>query len=435
MFIEQYKLDRNPFAEDSVRPLFVSQSMREISALIRQVGEGKIQSLLVSGAAGVGKTTLLSQRVRGFKDLPLSWVSPDIDSPRRLLEKLLHDLGPGPVEGSVEELRNILQVYLTHQRVNGRLSVVIVDGLERQRTDVVALLRSLLQLKARHLPLLQFVFLTRNDELVDEIMADHETNNRAVTAKHARLIGFTLEETHSYLRICLQGAGCEWANDLIPDNVVLDVQAFTQGVVGDINALCCDALNELAKQNVDIVKTPRLSSTIIKGVGARLHLRHAPDNWSRTIDETLSPDAVRIADLSGLKIEAARLVVSSGGQQLAEISLSRPRMILGRDPTCDISLDSTYLSRYQNLFMQTDGGWMIIDLNSTNGCFVNGRRVREHKLRDGDFIAVGHHQLRFAVAGKRDEPEKVEQPKTISPNDDTISTDVSAERQQWSALQ
>jgi hypothetical protein len=48
---------------------------------------------------------------------------------------------------------------------------------------------------------------------------------------------------------------------------------------------------------------------------------------------------------------------------------------------------------------------------------------------------VGHHQLRFAVAGKREEPEKVEQPKTISPNDDTISTDVSAERQQWSALQ
>ena len=32
---------------------------------------------------------------------------------------------------------------------------------------------------------------------------------------------------------------------------------------------------------------------------------------------------------------------------------------------------------------------------STNGCFVNGRRVREHHLRDGDLIAVGHHQLRF----------------------------------------
>jgi pSer/pThr/pTyr-binding forkhead associated (FHA) protein len=38
---------------------------------------------------------------------------------------------------------------------------------------------------------------------------------------------------------------------------------------------------------------------------------------------------------------------------------------------------------------------MLIDLSSTNGCFVNGRRVREHRLRDGDLIAVGHHQMRF----------------------------------------
>ena len=80
---------------------------------------------------------------------------------------------------------------------------------------------------------------------------------------------------------------------------------------------------------------------------------------------------------------------------MAEISLNRPRMVLGRDDSCDISLDSRYVSRYQNLFMETPDGWLLIDLSSTNGCFVNGRRVREHRLRDGDLIAVGHHQLRF----------------------------------------
>ncbi len=71
-------------------------------------------------------------------------------------------------------------------------------------------------------------------------------------------------------------------------------------------------------------------------------------------------------------------------------------MVLGRDNSCDISLDSRYVSRYQNLFMETPDGWLLIDLSSTNGCFVNGRRVREHRLRDGDLIAVGHHQLRFS---------------------------------------
>jgi pSer/pThr/pTyr-binding forkhead associated (FHA) protein len=71
-------------------------------------------------------------------------------------------------------------------------------------------------------------------------------------------------------------------------------------------------------------------------------------------------------------------------------------MVRGRDSSCDISLDSSYVSRYQNLFMETGDGWMLIDLNSTNGCFVNGRRVHEHYLRDGDLISLGQHQLRFA---------------------------------------
>jgi pSer/pThr/pTyr-binding forkhead associated (FHA) protein len=53
------------------------------------------------------------------------------------------------------------------------------------------------------------------------------------------------------------------------------------------------------------------------------------------------------------------------------------------------------VSRFQNLFLETPEGWMLIDLSSTNGCFVNGRRIREHQLRDGDLIAVGHHQMRF----------------------------------------
>lgn len=432
MFIEQYKLDRNPFAEDSVRPLFVSQSMRETSALIRAVGEAKIQTALISGAAGVGKTTLLTQRMRGFKKVATSWISPSVDTPEKLLEKLVHEVGPGGVQGSCDELRRIIEVYLRHQRNNDRLTVLLVDGLERHRAEVLAELRTLLQMRIKQVPILQFVFLTRNDDLVDEIMMDHEGAGPLARARHGRLTGFTLEETQSYIRICLQGAGCEWANELVPDNVVLDIQALTQGVVGDINALCSTALEQLAAQSRGTSKAPRLSTSLVRSVGSKLNLRHSPDNWSRTIDETLSPDAVRVRDVTQLSVDSAHLVVTSGGRRLADIKLNQPRMILGRDSGCDISLDSTYLSRFQNLFMQTENGWMIIDLNSTNGCFVNGRRVREHRLRDGDSISVGHHQLVFAAQMPNTEPGPRKPPKQAEPGDDTISTDVSEQREQWS---
>jgi pSer/pThr/pTyr-binding forkhead associated (FHA) protein len=70
--------------------------------------------------------------------------------------------------------------------------------------------------------------------------------------------------------------------------------------------------------------------------------------------------------------------------------------------------------------MDTPEGWMLIDLSSTNGCFVNGKRVREHRLRDGDLIAVGHHQLRFA--GPAAPSEKPQDATAELPADRTIPT-------------
>ena len=431
MFIDQYKLDRNPFAEDSVRPLFVSQSMREISELIRKVGQGGVQTALITGAAGVGKSTLLSQRIRGFRDVAHSWISPSIDTAERLYQKLLQEIGPGAVAGPPGELSRILEVFLQHQRTNNRLSVVVVDGLERYRPEVLAELRVLLRMHVKRTPLMQFVFLTRNDELVQELLSEHDGAGPAAQARHVHLTGFTLEETHAYLRICLQGAGCEWANELMPESIVLDIQALTQGVVGDINALCCAALEELAQRDPDSSTAPQISNLIIRAAGKKLHMRYEPGKWARKDNEKLSPESVRVNDFSSIRIDSAHLIVSSGGKQLADVSLDRPRMILGRDPGCDISLESTYLSRFQNLFMQTENGWMIVDLNSTNGCFVNGRRVREHRLRDGDFISVGHHQLTFSAQGSGTALERRMPPRSATPGDDTVSTDVSEEREQW----
>src|SRR5204862_6314505 len=143
-------------------------------------------------------------------------------------------------------------------------------------------------------------------------------------------------------------------------------------------------------------RQPRATRALLKEIGMALNLRYDASAWVQPTEETLSPAAVHLSDPGPLRIEAARLIVSSGKAIVADIALNRPRMVLGRDDTCDISLDSRYVSRFQNLFMETAEGWLLIDLSSTNGCFVNGRRVREHRLRDGDLIAVGQHQMRFA---------------------------------------
>jgi len=396
LFIEQYKLESNPFVADAARPVFASHSMRYAMLKLDELVNKQVHCLFLSGAAGVGKTTLVRQRFRTLRDVSVSWIKPSCETEEQLLRQLLEDLGPGPVEGSpTEELRNILEVFLRHQAGNGRYSYIVADGLERFSADVLRALEALSQLRLRNRPIIYILVLTRSEDLVTNLLPQYDGGPLA-RAIHQRLAGFTLDETRAYARTCLRGAGCDWAEELIPDDVIVDIQAFTQGVVGDVNALACAALDAIAPRAAGGNRQPRVTRALLKEAGTELNLRYDASAWAPIPEEALLPTAVHLSDPGDLKVEAARLVVSSGRQVVAEISLNRPRMVLGRDDSCDISLDSRYVSRYQNLFMETPDGWLLIDLSSTNGCFVNGRRVREHRLRDGDLIAVGHHQLRFS---------------------------------------
>jgi type II secretory pathway predicted ATPase ExeA len=393
LFLEQYKLESNPFAAGAARPVFASHSMRYALLKLDELLGKQVQSLFLSGPAGVGKTALVRQRLRQLKDLAISWIKPSCEARDQLLAQLLEEIGPGAVEGTPSELRRILEVFLRHQAGNGRTSFIVADGLERFSGPVLRELEALAHFRLRNRPVVQFLALTRSEELVANWLPLYDGGPFA-RAAHQRLAGFTLDETRSYVWACLRGAGCDWAEELVPDEVALDVQAFTQGIVGDINALCCAALDAIAERSTGSNRQPKVTRAVLKEAGANLNLRYDASAWTQPIEE-LSPEAVHLTDPSRLRLEAARLIVSSGRTVVAEVTLNRPRMILGRDDSCDISLDSRYVSRFQNLFLETPEGWVLIDLSSTNGCFVNGRRIREHHLRDGDLIAVGHHQMRF----------------------------------------
>lgn len=387
-------METNPFAADRVRPFFSSHSSRYAATKIARVCSDQIQCLGLSGAPGVGKTTLVQQHLRAVKNISVAWIKPGIEDSELLLKKLIRDLGPGSVDGTVTELRNILQVYLKHQAGNGRRSLIVADGLERDSTEVLRELEALARLRLRGRGVVQLILLTRNEDLATNFVSQQDSSVVA-RAVYQRVAGFTLEETRAYLRTCLHGAGCPWFDELVPEETVVDIQAFTQGVIGDIDSLLRSALDLLAIRCKNAVGQPRLTLGLLRDVAAKLHLKYDAAAWKLPPEEALSAEAVHLSDPAQLRIEAARLLVSSGGQLVAEISLNRPRMVLGRDTSCDISFDSSYVSRYQNLFMETAEGWMLIDLNSTNGCFVNGRKVSEHHLRDGDLISVGLHQLRF----------------------------------------
>ena len=71
-------------------------------------------------------------------------------------------------------------------------------------------------------------------------------------------------------------------------------------------------------------------------------------------------------------------------------------MVLGRSRTCDLPVASTDASRRHAEILGTGKNFVLRDLNSTNGTFVNGQRIERHELRPGDRIQIGRTVLLFA---------------------------------------
>ena len=90
----------------------------------------------------------------------------------------------------------------------------------------------------------------------------------------------------------------------------------------------------------------------------------------------------------------ARLILATAeGQQAIEL---RPINSLGRHPNNSIQLLDKIVSKEHCILEQRDGGFILRDLGSLNGTYVNGERVRgEMPLRHGDEIALGSTRARY----------------------------------------
>ncbi len=78
------------------------------------------------------------------------------------------------------------------------------------------------------------------------------------------------------------------------------------------------------------------------------------------------------------------------------ITLRRDNYVAGRDNQCDLALDLSTISRLHAELVRDDHGhWWVHDQKSTNGTFVNDRRVERERLTDGDQIRFGEVIFKF----------------------------------------
>ena len=102
-------------------------------------------------------------------------------------------------------------------------------------------------------------------------------------------------------------------------------------------------------------------------------------------------------------------------------------VVVGRDPAADISIDNTGISReHTRIELNAGKTYIVKDLGSTNGTFLNDQQIQEEPLRNNDVITLGKFILRVSIE-KSDAPQN--RPVADKPSEDIDGTTVLSKEQ------
>jgi hypothetical protein len=121
--------------------------------------------------------------------------------------------------------------------------------------------------------------------------------------------------------------------------------------------------------------------------GAETTMSYVPDEGD--------DDATALEDIG---VKGPALVVRSGGGRTGEtFPLEAERTLIGRSPDCEIFLDDVTVSRKHAVLERRDKTFVIEDLGSLNGTFVNRSRIESGELTDNDELQIGKYRLTFLL--------------------------------------
>ncbi len=127
---------------------------------------------------------------------------------------------------------------------------------------------------------------------------------------------------------------------------------------------------------------------------------------TESVETDSGPSQADVAAIEALPAGSALLVVQRGPNAGARFLLDADRTTAGRRPQSDIFLDDVTVSRKHAEFIRRDGEFVVRDVGSLNGTYVQRDRIDEAALKPGDEVQIGKYRLVFHPSpldsGRRD---------------------------------
>ena len=372
-------LSEQPFRSEATPESIVSYASHvEALQAIRTACNEPHGLALLQGPPLSGKSTLIRHLVESLDDDQEHAVVDGTGlNNTTLLESALCEFGFEAEFDSDNELLAMLRVFAMHHATNYRPPLLVIENTHRLNPSALRALCSLAELRSRKenrlISALKIVLVSdRSLDSIIEAPAMRPIADRV--AVNFQMRPMSCDDAKEYLREKLRRAGSRVPEYVFPNSVCVELWDASGGWPGVLDRVAALALSRADSLPVSI-------STI-----ERPTLPHS--DWT----------AQSIAELEhavGVEPEPPRLFVTRDGETLKELTFDQPRLLIGRSEHNDIAIPSRFVSRHHLLLVRHGSTTFMMDLNSSNGTFVNSKRVSNHVLIDNDVITVGNHRIKF----------------------------------------
>jgi len=396
-YLEHFRLDEQPFGL-TPDPEFVYWSKQHARAKAYMestiwLADGFV---VITGEIGSGKTTLLQTFLAELEgDVVYAVVSQTQLTPTQFLQAVLTEFGFKPFNQRKVELLDMLNMFLIEQYSSGKKVVLIVDEAQNLSKKVLEEIRLLSGIETYKEKVLRII-LAGQPELKDTLDSSHLKQFVQRVRLRFHIEALDRREMREYIAHRLSVAGREGSGPFTED-AFPKIYLYSGGIPRLINTLCDTSLLRAfgeEKQTVD-------DNDVMSAVAELNWQEHESATGRYRALPQIVPKVPKITHLT-------KIVVRNAGKKLSEHFFSAGRIIVGRSLDNEIYIKSKFVSRHHAQIINSESGCRIEDLNSTNGIFVDNKRIENYHLRDGDVVSIGRHQLIYTDLRETDQNEKEE---------------------------
>ena len=426
MYLKHFGLEQQPFQlTPDADFIYLSKAHNRAKSYMEYTVWNRDGFVVITGEIGSGKTTLIQQLLRTVdENVLIARIYQTQLNEIEFFQAILHEFGLDPFKAGKVELISMLNEFLLEQYAQGRQVILIVDEAQNLSKRVLEELRMLTGMETDEERILNLI-LVGQPELKNLLDAPGMEQLSQRIRFRFHLSALEEDDILNYINHRLDVAGIKKneKSDTVPkiikDECIPVIYRYTGGIPRLINSICDTALICAFVENKKTVTAKIIEEAINE-------LQWVPYN------ERVGIKALKNKPTFAVDFECpAKLIDLMHEDDIREYPITEDATTIGRIGTNDVHLLDEMVSGHHAKIIRFQNNFFVEDIASTNGSFVNGKRVRKCVLKDGDKISFGPYKMMFQMdvsdfnyeAPVREQPSAAnDMIDTVVSNEDTVIT-------------